>query len=107
MAEPILLVEDLHATVEGKEILRGVNLKILPGEIHAIMGPNGSGKSTLANVLMGKPGYEIAQGRILYRGEDLSGLAAEERARIVEEILSDTRPGEVPLQKVVDELRGR
>ena len=75
MAEPILLVEDLHATVEGKEILRGVDLKILPDEIHAIMGPNGSGKSTLANVLMGKPGYEIAQGRVVYKGEDLSGLA--------------------------------
>src|SRR5437870_8380784 len=81
MADPILLVEDLYATVEDKEILRGVNLKILPGEIHAIMGPNGSGKSTLANVLMGKPGYEIAQGRVLYRGADLSGLAPEERAR--------------------------
>src|SRR3989440_12573615 len=81
MTEPILLIEDLHATVEGKEILRGVNLKILPGEIHAIMGPNGSGKSTLANVMMGKPGYDIAQGRVLYKGEDLSGLQPEERAR--------------------------
>src|SRR5438874_12416352 len=81
MAEPILLVEDLHATVEGKEILRGVDLKILPGEIHAIMGPDGSGKSTLANVLMGKPGYEISHGRVIDKGDDLRSLAPEVRAR--------------------------
>ena len=104
MAEPILLVEDLHATVEGKEILRGVNLKILPGEIHAIMGPNGSGKSTLANVLMGKPGYEIAQGRVLYRGEDLSGLAPEERAR-KGIFLAFQNPLEIPGVSVVNFLR--
>src|SRR5579872_2797749 len=82
MTEPILLIEDLHANVEGKEILRGVDLKILPGEIHAIMGPNGSGKSTLANVLMGKPGYDLAGGTIRYKGDDLAGLAPEERARL-------------------------
>jgi Fe-S cluster assembly ATP-binding protein len=104
MAEPILLVEDLHATVEGKEILRGVNLKILPGEIHAIMGPNGSGKSTLANVLMGKPGYEIAQGRVLYKGEDLSGLQPEERAR-KGMFLAFQNPTEIPGVSVVNFLR--
>jgi Fe-S cluster assembly ATP-binding protein len=104
MAEPILLVEDLHATVEGKEILRGVNLKILPGEIHAIMGPNGSGKSTLANVLMGKPGYEIAQGRVVYKGEDLSGLAPEERAR-KGIFLAFQNPTEIPGVSVVNFLR--
>jgi Fe-S cluster assembly ATP-binding protein len=104
MAEPILLVEDLHATVEGKEILRGVNLKILPGEIHAIMGPNGSGKSTLANVLMGKPGYDIAQGRVLYKGEDLSGLQPEERAR-KGMFLAFQNPTEIPGVSVVNFLR--
>src|SRR2546427_565168 len=104
VAEPILLVEDLYATVEDKEILRGVNLKILPGEIHAIMGPNGSGKSTLANVLMGKPGYELAQGRILYRGEDLSGLAPEERAR-KGIFLAFQNPLEIPGVSVVNFLR--
>jgi len=104
MAEPILLVEDLHATVEGKEILRGVNLKVLPGEIHAIMGPNGSGKSTLANVLMGKPGYEIAQGRVVYKGEDLSGLAPEERAR-KGIFLAFQNPTEIPGVSVVNFLR--
>jgi len=104
MAEPILVVEDLHATVEGKEILRGVDLKILPGEIHAIMGPNGSGKSTLANVLMGKPGYEIAQGRVVYKGEDLSGLAPEERAR-KGIFLAFQNPLEIPGVSVVNFLR--
>src|SRR3977135_2406023 len=104
MAEPILLVEDLHATVEGKEILRGVNLKILPGEIHAIMGPNGYGKSTLANVIMGKPGYEVAQGRVLYNGEDLTGLAPEERAR-KGIFLAFQNPTEIPGVSVVNFLR--
>src|SRR5256714_5818914 len=104
MAEPILLVEDLHATVEGKEILRGVNLKILPGEIHAIMGPTGSGKSTLANVLRGKPGYDIARGRVVYKGEDLSGLAPEGRAR-QGIFLAFQNPTEIPGVSVVNFLR--
>jgi Fe-S cluster assembly ATP-binding protein len=104
MTEPILLIENLHATVEGKEILRGVDLKILPGEIHAIMGPNGSGKSTLANVLMGKPGYETAQGRVIYKGEDLSDLAPEERAR-KGIFLAFQNPTEIPGVSVVNFLR--
>jgi len=104
MTEPILLIEDLHAMVEGKEILRGVNIKILPGEIHAIMGPNGSGKSTLANVLMGKPGYDLVQGRVVYKGEDLAGLAPEERARRGI-FLTFQDPTEIPGVSVVNFLR--
>ncbi|MGH2733836.1 MAG: ATP-binding cassette domain-containing protein, partial [Actinomycetota bacterium] len=81
MAEPILLIEDLHVGVEDREILRGLDLKISPGEIHAIMGPNGSGKSTLANVLAGHPGYRVTGGKVTYKGEDLIALPADERAR--------------------------
>lgn len=81
MTEPILFIEDLHVKVEEKLILQGINLKVSPGEIHAIMGPNGSGKSTLANVLMGKPGYTVTRGRVVHRGEDISGLTPDQRAR--------------------------
>lgn len=81
MTEPILLIEDLHVKVEEKLILQGINLKVSPGEIHAIMGPNGSGKSTLANVLMGKPGYTVTRGRVVHRGDDISGLTPDQRAR--------------------------
>ena len=76
-----LEIKDLHVAVEGKEILKGVNLTISKGEIHAIMGPNGSGKSTLANTLLGHPHYEVTQGQILYKGEDITGLKPDERAR--------------------------
>ncbi len=76
----MLEIKDLHATVQGKEILKGVNLTVEPGEVHAIMGPNGSGKSTLSYVLAGRDGYEVTGGRIIYEGEDLTELDPEERA---------------------------
>jgi len=80
MTTPLLEIKNLHAAVEGNEILRGVNLTIQPGEVHSIMGPNGSGKSTLANVLAGKEDYDITDGEILYRGEDLLEMDPSERA---------------------------
>jgi Fe-S cluster assembly ATP-binding protein len=79
--EPLLLIKDLHVKVEDKEILKGVNLTINDGEVHALMGRNGSGKSTLSYTLMGHPRYHISQGQILYKGQDLSELKADERAR--------------------------
>ncbi len=77
----MLTIFNLHARVDDKEILHGVNLKINPGEVHAIMGPNGSGKSTLAGVLAGRDLYEVTEGDILYEGKDLLEMDPEERAR--------------------------
>lgn len=79
--ENLFVIEDLHVSIEDKQIVKGVNLTIRPGEKHAIMGPNGSGKSTLANALMGHPSYTITQGRVLLRGEEITGLEVNERAR--------------------------
>lgn len=77
----MLSIKNLHASIEGKEILKGINLEIKPGEVHAIMGPNGSGKSTLASVLAGREEYEVTAGEVTYLGQDLLDLAPEERAR--------------------------
>ena len=76
----MLEIDDLRVTVGGKEILKGITLSVPAGEVHAVMGPNGSGKSTLSYTLAGREGYEVTSGRILYRGEDLTKLAPEERA---------------------------
>ena len=76
----LIKIEDLHASIQGTKILKGLNLSINAGEIHAIMGPNGSGKSTLSKILVGYPGYEITQGKILYNGEDILDWEPEERA---------------------------
>ena len=76
----MLEIRNLHARVEGKEILNGINLTIGPGEVHVLMGPNGSGKSTLSNVLVGNPKYEVTEGSILFHGRDLLALSPEDRA---------------------------
>ena len=78
----LLEIRDLHAAVEGEEILRGINLTVDRGEVHAVMGPNGSGKSTLSKVLAGHDGYEVTNGQVLYDGKDLLDLEAEDRARL-------------------------
>jgi Fe-S cluster assembly ATP-binding protein len=77
----MLEIKNLHASVDGKEILKGINLTVNPGEVHAIMGPNGAGKSTLSNVLAGRDGYEVTQGEVIYKGEALLDLEPEERAQ--------------------------
>lgn len=77
----MLEIKNLHASIEGNEILKGIDLKVNSGEVHAIMGPNGSGKSTLAQVLAGREEYEVTQGNVIYNGKDLLELAPEDRAR--------------------------
>jgi len=107
----MLSINDLRASIEGKEILKGINLEIKPGEVHAIMGPNGSGKSTLASVLAGREEYEVTGGSVLFDGKDLLEMAAE--ARAAEGIfLAFQYPVEIPgvttinfLKTAVNEIR--
>src|SRR5436305_6365505 len=99
-----LEIHDLHATVEGKEILKGIDLTVRQGEIHALMGPNGSGKSTLANVLMGRPGYEVTKGEVRFKGEDVLRLTPDQRAQRGL-FLAFQYPTEVPGVSVVNFLR--
>ena len=99
-----LEVKDLRVSVEGKEILRGVDLLVRQGEVHALMGPNGSGKSTLAGVVMGRPGYEITGGDVLFKGESILGLTPDDRARRGL-FLAFQYPVEVPGVSVVNFLR--
>ncbi len=103
-ASPLLVVEDLHAEVEGHEILRGLDLVVGQGELHAVMGPNGSGKSTLANVLLGKPGYKLTRGRVLYKGDDITAVKPDERAK-AGMFLAFQYPEEVPGVPIAQFLR--
>lgn len=104
MEGAMLSIKNLYVSVEGQEILKGINLEVKPGEIHAIMGPNGSGKSTLANVLAGREEYEVTSGEVIYQGEDLLEKSPENRAK--EGIfLSFQYPVEIPGVPMVNFLK--
>jgi|SRR5699024_1321651 len=100
----MLQIKNLHANIDGKEILKGINLEIKPGEVHAIMGPNGSGKSTLASVIAGQEDYEMTQGEINFLGEDIQELDPEERAH-KGVFLSFQYPVEIPGVSVTNFIR--
>jgi Fe-S cluster assembly ATP-binding protein len=104
MPQSLFVIEDLHVSVEGKEILKGVSLTVERGELHALMGPNGSGKSTLAHTLMGHPRFQVTQGRVLLKGEDVLSLPPDERARRGM-FLAFQYPVEIPGVKVRHFLR--
>ena len=99
-----LEIEGLRASVEGKEILKGIDLAVRQGEVHALMGPNGSGKSTLAHVLMGRPGYKVTSGRIRFKGQDITALKPDQRAQLGL-FLAFQYPTEIPGVSVVNFLR--
>jgi Fe-S cluster assembly ATP-binding protein len=103
-ATATLEIRDLHASVDDREILRGIDLIVEQGQIHALMGPNGSGKSTLSNVIMGRPGYRITSGRVVFNGEDISTLTPDQRAKRGL-FLAMQYPTEVPGVSVVNFLR--
>ncbi|MBO7168265.1 MAG: ATP-binding cassette domain-containing protein, partial [Bacteroidaceae bacterium] len=100
----MLQIKDLHASINGKEILKGINLNVQDGEIHAVMGLNGAGKSTLSNVIVGHPAYEVTQGTINFNGKNILTLKPEERAH--EGIfLSFQQPTEIPGVSMVNFMR--
>ena len=128
MSDPILELRDLKVSITEKpdiQIVKGVNLTIRPGEIHALMGPNGSGKSTLASTIAGSPAYTVNSGQVIYQGEDITGMTADERARkgiflsfqypttipgvtmvnMLREALKARRGQEVPAREFIQELR--
>ncbi|MDP9484920.1 MAG: Fe-S cluster assembly ATPase SufC [Actinomycetota bacterium] len=100
----MLKIENLRAEIDGQEIVKGLDLEVSKGEIHAIMGPNGSGKSTLANVLMGHPRYEVTGGSVMFQGEDVLELEPDERAKLGM-FLAFQYPSEVPGVSVANFLR--
>jgi Fe-S cluster assembly ATP-binding protein len=104
MPDATLVIEDLHVAVEDKQILRGVDLTVEPGRVHALMGPNGSGKSTLAYALAGHPRYRVTGGKVSFKGEDVLGLTPDERARLGM-FLAMQYPVEVPGVSVTNFLR--
>ena len=104
MTSPLLVIDNLHVSADGTEIVKGLDLTVARGEIHALMGPNGSGKSTLANVLLGHPGYEITAGSITYKGEDIAEWSPDERGR-AGMFLGFQYPEEIPGVSVVNFLR--
>jgi Fe-S cluster assembly ATP-binding protein len=104
MPDATLVIEDLHVAVEDKQILRGVDLTVEPGRVHALMGPNGSGKSTLAYALAGHPRYRVTAGKVTFKGEDVLGLTPDQRARLGM-FLAMQYPVEVPGVSVTNFLR--
>jgi len=104
LADPLLVVEDLHASADDNEILNGVDLVVRHGELHAVMGPNGSGKSTLANVLLGSPGFKVTKGKVLFKGEDITGLTPDTRAKMGM-FLAFQYPEEIPGVPIAQFLR--
>src|SRR5438105_12554787 len=97
-------IKNLHAKVDGNEILKGINLSVKKGEVHAIMGPNGSGKSTLSKVISGHPAYEVTDGEILFRGESVLDMQPDERAR-AGIFLAFQYPVEIPGVSVANFMR--
>ena len=102
--ENLLEIKNLHATIDGKEILKGINLTIKAGEVHAIMGPNGSGKSTLSNVLVGHPAYAVTEGEVIYKGKNLLELSPEDRSH-EGLFLSFQYPVEIPGVSITNFMR--